>query len=402
MPGLFHPRVQVAGPMPRIGGGHEKPALDIAAGSVAHRIPQPPGGVQSSDIDLPHRVAESVAEIFRARRRGDGGFLQQHPQITRLDGILGQAQGAAASGDRAAGERLPATFRILVGIDRIFAVPILDLVAHGVGRPPSDADGVHRGSLPEVGDQPLRVSVIALAGVAAIQIGVTFPKGFQAAVGQSRVTVVLGLVDGVAPARQPIAERDPDRGARPLVRSPVTPSAFAVAPAAARIPVPSLDSQFGAQAVGKGAQTGGEHSAQRGRTIDRVGIAPGMAIHPGAERGGGDEGAGGTRRQIDGNPDRRRHPVSPQQRVHRRLSRLLRGRDRRRFRQRLQPHAPRQQRQDRRGQPSNPHQPHVFFLVYLSSRSILYYSGQPARRRRPSSRPTRCLHVDRLLVYPWD
>ena len=59
--------------------------------------------------------------------------------------------------------------------------------------------------LAKIDHHPLRARFALVAGAALIEIRVAFPEARRVAIRQARIAVVIGLVDRVAPAWQPIA-----------------------------------------------------------------------------------------------------------------------------------------------------------------------------------------------------
>ncbi|KFB72377.1 MAG: hypothetical protein AW09_002446 [Candidatus Accumulibacter phosphatis] len=188
----------------------------------------------------------------------------------------------------------------------VFAIPVLHRIAHGIRYPPGDTDRIHRYFLSQISDQPLRVPV--LSRVAAIQIGVALPEGIGVAVSQSRITIVFGLVDGISSPWQPVTKGGQDRSARVIVGGPVTLGVLAVTPVAARIPVPGLDTEFGAQAVSQRTQTDRAHGAQGGGAINGARVAARVPVHTGAESDSRSEGVDGAGPEVNGHLSRRHCP----------------------------------------------------------------------------------------------
>src|SRR6185312_2704894 len=63
------------------------------------------------------------------------------------------------------------------------------------------------------------------------------------------ITLIVGLIDRVAAPRQSVAVRHRYRGSDRIGGRPVALPMRGIAPAPARIPVPGLDSELGAQTV---------------------------------------------------------------------------------------------------------------------------------------------------------
>ena len=245
---------------------------------------------------------------MRTWRRAAGRDFQQHTQVTHGHRVPGQSQifiATAALSDLSFGESLPVPARILVREGRVFAIPILHLIAHGIRHSPGDTHRVHRRLRSEIDDQPLWMAAVVLTSEAAVQIGIALPEGVEIAVGQSRVTVVFGLVDGVSAARQTVAKRRQNRRAGLVVGSPVASRVLAVAPAATWIPVPGLDAQFGTQTIAEWTQAYRAHGTQVRRSVDGRRITARVPIDPGTKRNRGHKGVARSTGQVNGHPDRR-------------------------------------------------------------------------------------------------
>src|SRR4051812_13823243 len=96
-----------------------------------------------------------------------------------------------------------------------------------------------------------------------VQIWVALPEGGEIAIGQAGITVIVGLVDGVAAARQTIAIRNINRLARCIVGGPVAALLCRVAPGAVWIPMPDFASELGAEAVAERPKAGAQHFRDR-------------------------------------------------------------------------------------------------------------------------------------------
>src|SRR5690348_15270053 len=102
---------------------------------------------------------------------------------------------------------LPVVIIIGMQMHRIVTRPVLNSVLLRVRRAPMDPDGVYLFWRAEIDDDPLWMRVFGLAGEMRVQIRIAFPKRFIVAIGNSRITIVVCLVDCVSAPRQAIAIR---------------------------------------------------------------------------------------------------------------------------------------------------------------------------------------------------
>src|SRR6266513_6471247 len=100
------------------------------------------------------------------------------------------------------------------------------------------------------------MSIIALAGEVWIQVRITFPKRVFIGVADTRITIVVCLINGIAATWQSIAVGKVDRSANRTTRCPIATLTGFVAPAAAWVPVPYFTGKFGSQATSQGPQSG--------------------------------------------------------------------------------------------------------------------------------------------------
>ncbi|MEI2773610.1 MAG: hypothetical protein V9G98_23750 [Candidatus Competibacter sp.] len=210
----------------------------------------------------------------------------------------------------------PAPWRVFIRIFRVLAVPVLHPITLGVGHTPNDANGVHGLALAKIGDQPLWVTGVVLAGIAMIEIGIALPESGQIAVGEARVAVVLGLVDGVASTRKTVSMGNRDRIEHAIVRGPIAAGVIRVAPASSGIPMPDGDAEFRAQPVTERSQPHRTHRGQCRGAENGAADAPVLPIHGRAdERLGRNHGVGRSGGKIHVHGDRgcRRLGNSPQQ-----------------------------------------------------------------------------------------
>ena len=120
-------------------------------------------------------------------------------------------------------------------------------------------DSVHRLLRAEIDHHPLRMRIFGLSGEMGIEIRIAFPKRIVIAVGDSWITVVVRLIDGVSTSRQMIAVGDVDRFTQRIVRRPISTLMNRITPRAARVPMPGVAGKLGAQPVRQRPKASWEH-----------------------------------------------------------------------------------------------------------------------------------------------
>src|SRR5262249_22529340 len=79
--------------------------------------------------------------------------------------------------------------------------PILNLKRFCVRLTPENLQCIDAEPLAEVDDDPLRARFLRVVCVAAVEIGIALPERRRVTIGQSRIAVVIGLIDGVSAVR---------------------------------------------------------------------------------------------------------------------------------------------------------------------------------------------------------
>src|SRR5207253_394014 len=128
---------------------------------------------------------------------------------------------------------------------------VLDREVRGEGLAPQNSDGINLLSGAEIDDYPLRITRILLAGEVLIKIRITLPKTLGIAIVNTRIPIVVCLINRIAAPWQPIAIACLNRLAGPAVRNPITLVVRRIAPASAGIPMPRFTGKFGPQTVGE-------------------------------------------------------------------------------------------------------------------------------------------------------
>src|SRR2546427_4538179 len=159
----------------------------------------------------------------------------------------------------------------------------LDREIGGEGFGPKDLDRVDLPASAQVDHDPLRMQRIFFAGEVLVEIRIALPKTGRVAIINSRVTIIVRLVDGVAASRQTIAVAHSDRRAGLPVRCPIALTARRIAPASLWIPMPRLTCQLGSQSIGQRFESSGEHSRNVRRRKLTGGFSPGMTIDAGTQ-----------------------------------------------------------------------------------------------------------------------
>src|SRR5947208_14437857 len=85
---------------------------------------------------------------------------------------------------------------------------------------------------------------------------ITFPKRVFVAVANTRITVVVCLITGIAATWQSITVGEVNRSANRTTRCPIAALAGVVAPAAARVALPHFTGQFSPQPISQTSQSG--------------------------------------------------------------------------------------------------------------------------------------------------
>ncbi len=101
-----------------------------------------------------------------------------------------------------------------------------------------NADGIDGLGSPEIDDHPLRMGVSGSPVKWESRYGLLFQNEFYIAVCDTRITVIVCLVDRVSAPWQTIAIGNVNRFAEGIVRGPVSAFVTRIAPRAARIPMP--------------------------------------------------------------------------------------------------------------------------------------------------------------------
>ncbi len=268
---------------------------------VAHHVTKGPVRAQRPEPHLADGVAHGVARIGRPGRRGRRALFQQDAEELRPDGMRRQAQHGRPAPAVVHGpcrECHPSAL-VVVFVD---AGPVLDLELQGEGLGPGDAGGVDDRRRVEAHHDPLR-ALARLAGVAPVQVGVGLPERRSVAVVEARIAVVIGLVDGVAAPGQPVAPGGQDRRLGRIAGGPVALGVLRVAPGPFIAPVPGLDGELGAQAIGQGLEARLPHPGDVVRREQLIHPARRHAVNPRAQRLVGAEG-GGDGREVDGDRGR--------------------------------------------------------------------------------------------------
>ena len=146
-------------------------------------------------------------------------------------------------------EDLPVVIVIGVQVHRIVTGPVFDFVLPGVRRAPMNPNGVHRLLRPRINHHPLWMRIFGLSGEMRIEIRIAFPKRIVIAVGDTRITIVVRLIDGVSTSRQMIAVGDVDRFTQRIVRGPISTLMNRITPRTARIPMPNVTGKLRAQPI---------------------------------------------------------------------------------------------------------------------------------------------------------
>ena len=117
-----------------------------------------------------------------------------------------------------------------------------------------------------------------------VEIRIALPKTRRVAVVDSRITIVVRLIDGVTASRQTITIAYVDWRAGLVIRYPVTFATRRIAPASIRIPMPGLVRQFGPQAISQRFESSRKHCRDIRRRKLACSLSFGVTIDAGAQR----------------------------------------------------------------------------------------------------------------------
>jgi len=92
-----------------------------------------------------------------------------------------------------------------------------------------------------------------------IEIRIAFPKGCFIPVRDSRISVIVGLVDGIATPRKPVTIGNINWLRYATTRCPVTAVMRFITPVAMGIPMPDFSGEFGSQPISQRSQAGRQH-----------------------------------------------------------------------------------------------------------------------------------------------
>ena len=123
---------------------------------------------------------------------------------------------------------------------RIIPAPVLDPKLPGIRCTPLDANGIEQLPRAQIDYDPLRMSFLIFVGEVWVEVRITLPKGVFIAIGDPGVTVVIGLVNGIAATRQAITVGNGNWGSNRTTRCPVTTMMIFIAPGPAWVPMPDF------------------------------------------------------------------------------------------------------------------------------------------------------------------
>ena len=126
---------------------------------------------------------------------------------------------------------------------------------------PLNPDRIDRNRFPKIKNDPLRMMGIGFAREGFGKVGITLPEGLWIIVIESRVAVIVRLVDRIAAARELVTVREKNRmdGIGSGFRGPVTLPVNRITPTSPRVPVPGLHGQFRPETVRDRAQSRPQH-----------------------------------------------------------------------------------------------------------------------------------------------
>ena len=94
-----------------------------------------------------------------------------------------------------------------------------------------------------------------------IKIRIAFPKGCFIPVRDSRISVIVGLVDGITTPRKPVTIGNIDWLRYRTTRCPITAVMPFITPVAMGIPMPDFSGEFSSQPISQRSQAGRQHLA---------------------------------------------------------------------------------------------------------------------------------------------
>ena len=179
--GLLGGRIAVDRPVPGIGRGDLGEGLRAARAAVTDRVREAPVRADHPEAHLAHRVAQPVADIGRAWRRGLGRVEHQDTDEMRGDRTIGEPPHCGVGLSRhdvAVREGGPAAGivnRLLALLETVVAVPVLDQEMPRERLAPEDAPGVEAGQLWKRQHDPLRARG-GQFGETPVEVGIALPE----------------------------------------------------------------------------------------------------------------------------------------------------------------------------------------------------------------------------------
>jgi hypothetical protein len=138
---------------------------------------------------------------------------------------------------------------------------ILDTEPCRIGLSPEYVHRIDRNGFPEIKDHPLGLPTLGLSGVGPGQVGIALPECGPVPVDYPGITVIVGLVEGIAATGKLVAVGNVNRvcGIGVTIRGPVALPVQGIAPSSPGIPMPCLHGKFRAESHGDRAQTRLKH-----------------------------------------------------------------------------------------------------------------------------------------------
>ncbi len=268
--GLLGIIVAIRCAMPRICRRHPHQRLALPIWSVTNGIVEAPRCVHRSSADFLNRETHPVPRVvctdgWHARRHAHQHtqFANHHRSRCDPPGLLDTLRTALYAIRKIAPD-------VRICHVEIVARGILHRIPRCPRCAPANADRVNRSLFPEIDHDPLRQR---------IQVWIALPECALVPVGDARIPVVISLVQRIAASRKTVAVRHINRIARRGVRYPITLLAPAVAPSAARIPMPHLAGQLRPQSVRQWLQPSRQHGGNIRRAEQSSGVTLFMSIN---------------------------------------------------------------------------------------------------------------------------
>src|SRR6266576_155179 len=164
--------------------------------------------IEISEFDLANRKPESVANVVRgspAGSRTEGHHDSHELNASRAPGELDEFIPTVCVIYISLREWMPLVVIVRVQMHRIVSRPVFDPELPGVRGAPVNSNCVDRFRCAEIDHHPLRMRIFGFTGEMRIEVGIAFPKRILIAVGDSRITVIVCLIDGVSAPRQTLA-----------------------------------------------------------------------------------------------------------------------------------------------------------------------------------------------------